>query len=78
MKEQIVAKETKDFECPECGGDLVDDRGTSKTVHCTVCCQVFKAKDLIEVHTVYIMEDEDMVKDDSGIGYELRELLAKM
>ncbi len=78
MKEQIVVSDSKDFECPECGGDLVEDLGTAKTVHCTVCCQVFKAKDLIAVDTVLIMEDEDMVKDDSGIGYELRELLAKM
>jgi len=75
MKKIIEVKDSKDFECPECSGDMLDD-GT--TTHCTVCCQVFKSKDLIAVDTIYVMEDSDMIKDDSGIGYELRELLAKM
>lgn len=67
------------FECPECGGDLVEDSTTS-TTYCTHCQQVFKSADVQSVHvdTVYVMEDGDMIKDDSGIGYELRELLAKM
>ena len=77
MRTVNMVSDTIDFKCKECGGDLVEDTKTM-TTHCTKCLQVFKTKDLIAVDTVYIMEDEDMVKDDSGIGYELRELLAKM
>lgn len=75
MREIIIVSDSKDFECPECGGDLVDD---GNTTHCTVCCQVFKSKDLIAIDTVYVMEDSDVVVDDSGIGHELRELISKL
>ena len=75
MKKTTEVSDTIDFECPECGGTLVED---SKTVtHCTMCNQVFKSRDLIAVDTVYVMEDEDLI-DDSGIGHELRELLNNM
>lgn len=67
------------FECPECKGDLVEDSTTS-TTYCTRCQQVFKSTDVqaVQVDTVYVMEDSDMIKDDSGIGYELRELVDNM
>ena len=67
------------FECPECGGDLVEDSTTS-TTYCTHCSQVFKSADVQAVHvdTILVMEDNDIIKDDSGIGWELRDLLENM
>ena len=75
MKKIIEVKDTSDFTCKECGGDLVQDKNDKKVAHCTACCQVFRYKNSIDVNEIYVMEDSDMIKDDSGIGWELRELL---
>jgi predicted RNA-binding Zn-ribbon protein involved in translation (DUF1610 family) len=59
MREMNIVSDTIDFECPECGGDLVED--AKHTAHCTKCSQVFKSRDLIAVDTVYVMEEEDEI-----------------
>lgn len=49
--------------------------------YCPHCNEHIKAADVVQhvdVEHVIEMEDTDMVRDDSGIGYELRELIDKM
>ncbi len=78
MKKIIEVKDTSDFTCKECGGDLVQDSSDKNVAHCTMCSQVFKYEHTIDVTTILVMEDSDMIKDDSGIGWELREMLDNM